>query len=98
MFRAGGLALQQVLRRASSEQGYDTRLLRRSRGTPCEGQGRDGLLLGLDDVGILKDTLLLEGLRGELLTLGTLGIEGNMDAFDQVVGPHLKGLVELRGC
>ena len=42
----------------------------------------DHLLDRLHDVAPLEDTVVLEGLRGELLTLGVLGLEVDLDAVD----------------
>ena len=51
--------------------------------------------LTLDDVTVLEDALLLEGSAGELLALGVLGNEVDLDAVDHGIGTGCHGRLDV---
>ena len=57
----------------------------------------DGLLLTDEDVLELEGTLVLQRTAGELLTLGVLRTETQVDALDDHIGPQADGGLDIIG-
>ena len=57
----------------------------------------DGLLLADEDILEFEGALALQRTAGELLTLGVLGTETQVDTFDNHVGPQADGRLDVVG-